>query len=382
MPRKADWQASKTQFLWRNVHSGRYYLRVIRQGKEVWRALGTEDYQVAKAKLPEKLSEIHRTRDLERSLTSRSTFGEASELYVQKVKTDTGTKASTKDYWQECLRALYRSWPTLENSRLSNVTDQQCRNWATSYLASKRAPSPGTRTEPANTISASRFNNTLIVLRGVFAIGLEMGLISRNPACSVSRVRPKPKPVRIPSRVDFKRLVAEIRAGKGVVSPCCADLAEFLAYSGCRLDEARWIKWTDVDRDKGQIWIAGHEVTGTKSGHGRWVPIIPAMATLLDDMQASPRYPRADDRRAAGYVTAVRECQKAINRACRKLGVLRFSHHDLRHLFSTAAIESGADFRTVASWLGHRDGGALLARTYAAHLRFEHSQALAAKVTF
>jgi len=381
MPRKTDWQASKTQFLLRNVHSGRYYLRVIRQGKEVWRALGTADYKVALSKLPEKLSEIHRTRNIERTLTSKSTFSETAALYVQRVKTDTGTKQSTKDYWQECLKALYRSWPTLENTRLSAITDQQCRNWATDYLASKRAPAPGTRNEPANTISASRFNNTLIVLRGVFQIGLETGLIARNPALSVSRVSPRPKPTRIPSRGDFRRIVEAIRTAKGVVSESCGDLAEFLVYSGCRLDEAAWVKWEHVDRERGQIWISGHETHGTKNKQARWVPIIPAMARLLDDMKANPRYPRAEDRKQAGYLTAVRECQKSINRACKKLGVQRFSHHDLRHLFATASIESAADFRTVAGWLGHRDGGALLARTYS-HLRPEHSAALAARVEF
>jgi integrase len=347
----------------------------------VWRSMGTTDYAIAKAKLPEKLSEIHRTRNLERSLTSKSTFGEVEALYVQRIKTDTGTKQSTKDYWQECLKALHRSWPTLAVARLSAITDQQCRNWATAYLASKRAPAPGTRTEPANTISASRFNNTLIVLRGVFQIGLETGLIARNPALSVSRVSPRPKPTRIPSRADFRRIVEAIRTAKGVVSESCGDLAEFLAYSGCRLDEAAWVKWEHVDRQLGQIWIAGHEVHGTKNKQARWVPIIPAMARLLDDMKEKPRYPRAEDRKQAGYLTAVRECQKSINRACKKLGVQRFSHHDLRHLFATAAIESGADFRTVAGWLGHRDGGALLARTYS-HLRSEHSATMAARVSF
>jgi integrase len=365
----------------RNIHSGRYYLRVVRQGREVWRALKTSDYTVAREKLPDLLVEINRTRNIEGSLNSRSTFAEVEELYVQRIQTDTGTKPSTKAYWGECLKALHRSWPTLANAKAANITEQQCRNWATAYLASKRAPAPGTSSEPANTISASRFNSALLVLRGVFRIALESGLIARNPALSVSRVSPRPKPVRIPSRADFRRIVAEIRAGQGVVSVCCADLCELLAYSGVRLDEARWLKWKHVDWERGQIWISGHEVHGTKNKQARWVPMVPALRKLLEDMRDKPRYPRAEDRRRDGFVTAVRECQKAIDRACRKLEISHFSHHDCRHLFATASIESGADFRTVAGWLGHRDGGALLARTYS-HLRQEHSAALAARVTF
>jgi integrase len=75
--------------------------------------------------------------------------------------------------------------------------------------------------------------------------------------------------MRIPSREDFRRIIGEIRSAGGAVSQCCADLVEFLAYSGCRIDESRWVKWSDVDRERKQIWIGGHVVTGTKSGKGR-----------------------------------------------------------------------------------------------------------------
>jgi integrase len=81
------------------------------------------------------------------------------------------------------------------------------------------------------------------------------------------------------------------------------------------------------------------------------------------------------------YLLAVSECQKAIDAACKRLGVIRFTHHDLRHLFATRAIESGVDVPTVAGWLGHKDGGALLMKTYN-HLLQEHSKAMAAKLNF
>jgi integrase len=57
------------------------------------------------------------------------------------------------------------------------------------------------------------------------------------------------------------------------------------------------------------------------------------------------------------------------------------NHHDLRHLFATRCIESGADIPTVSRWLGHSDGGALAMKTYG-HLRQEHSQAQATRVRF
>jgi integrase len=53
----------------------------------------------------------------------------------------------------------------------------------------------------------------------------------------------------------------------------------------------------------------------------------------------------------------------------------------LRHLFATRAIESGVPVPTVARWLGHQDGGALLLKTYS-HLLDHHSQESAQKVSF
>src|SRR5262249_21004147 len=77
----------------------------------------------------------------------------------------------------------------------------------------------------------------------------------------------------------------------------------------------------------------------------------------------------------------VAEGQKAIDPAAEKVGTHRITHHHLRHLFTTRCIESNVDIPTVSRWLGHRDGGALLMRVYG-HLRNEHSQEQARKVSF
>jgi integrase len=381
MPRTSDWIKTKTQFVYRHKQSGRYHVRAFRQGREVWKALGTTDYTVARSKAKEVLQEIHKARILSDALASKPTFGQVAELHREHIKTDTGTKESTKTYWLQTVDSLLKSWPGLESMRISAITEAQCRQWASEYLRSKRASGHGWKTEAGKTISASRFNNTLSSLRAVFDSAIQRGIILANPAKSVSRVATKAKPMRIPSREQFTKIVAEIRAGGGAVSHCSADLCEFLAFSGCRIDESRWVKWSDVDRVRKQIWIAGHEHTGTKSGEGRWIPIIKPMERLLDDLVANPRYPRSNERKAGNFILAVRECQKAIDRACAKLEIQRFSHHDLRHLYATACVESGVDFAALSRWLGHRDGGQLAAKTYA-HLRVDHFKAMAEKVQF
>jgi integrase len=80
-------------------------------------------------------------------------------------------------------------------------------------------------------------------------------------------------------------------------------------------------------------------------------------------------------------VFRVGECQKVLDRACKKVGANRITHHDLRHLFATRCIESDVDIPTVSHWLGHKDGGALEIKTYG-HLRREHSITQARRVSF
>ncbi|NBR87158.1 MAG: hypothetical protein EB141_05590 [Verrucomicrobia bacterium] len=70
-----------------------------------------------------------------------------------------------------------------------------------------------------------------------------------------------------------------------------------------------------------------------------------------------------------------------MDRAAKLVGMARITHHDLRHLFATRRIESGVDIPTVSRLLGHKDGGALAMKVYG-HLRDQHSQAMASKVTF
>jgi len=149
------------------------------------------------------------------------------------------------------------------------------------------------------------------------------------------------------------------------------EFVSFLAFSGLRIDEARHIVWSDVDFKKGLL-----HVRVTKNGKDRWIPLNSNLRQLLDKMHAERAKESADKR-----VMEVFECQKSIDRAAKLVGVKRITHHDLRHLFATRCIEAGVDIPTVSRWLGHQDGGALCMKTYG-HLRDEHSQREALKVTF
>ena len=126
-----------------------------------------------------------------------------------------------------------------------------------------------------------------------------------------------------------------MRNGHSRYSLHCADFASGLAFTGCRVGEAREIAWRDVDFDAGEIVVRGDAETGTKNWELRRVPLIPDARALFERMRSERAGEPLDAK-----VFRVRECQKALDRACKKVGADRITHHDLRHLFATRCIES------------------------------------------
>lgn len=169
------------------------------------------------------------------------------------------------------------------------------------------------------------------------------------------------------STEDFARLCAELvksRRSHGEL------VVRFLAQTGLRINEARQVDWVHVRADCISI-----DAETKKNGRSRVVPFIPGTMELLDRLRLVTD-PAAVKR---GRVLPQAACKTALLRACAVVGLPALAHHDFRHLFATRAIESGVDVPTVARWLGHRDGGALLAKRYF-HLLDEHSRRMAAKV--
>ena len=132
----------------------------------------------------------------------------------------------------------------------------------------------------------------------------------------------------------------------------CADFASGLAFTGCRVCEAREIAWRDVDFCAGEIVVRGDATTGTKNWELRRVPLIPDAQALFQRMR-SERVGESLDAK----VFRVRECQKALDRACKRVGAERITHHDLRHLFATRCIESDVDIPPFRAGLDTRTAG-------------------------
>jgi integrase len=342
--------------------SGRYYARLFLNGKEIWKSLKTSHFSVAEAKLAE-LQKEHRARrakDVDPA-NAKMTFGQAATLHMRRLEERVTIKKRTRKYWKETLEALLKSWPELPATEIRKVTPAACRDWSARY---------------AKIASSNRYNNSLSLLRHVLNVGIESGVIYTNAAVGLERVTIRPKQLELPTRAKFAEFIAEMRRVHSRDSANCADFVQGLAFTGCRIGESAEIEWKDLDFDGGEIVVKGDPEEGTKNGEIRRVPMIPEARELFMKM----RQERGDEPQTA-KVFLVHESQKSINRAAKKTGMARITHHDLRHFFATVSIESGVDIPTVSRWLGHKDGGALAMRTYG-HLRREHSVAQAQKVSF
>jgi integrase len=358
----SEWQKTPYANLVRYKSSGIYFARLRVKGKLIRCSLKTSQISVAKLRLGD-LEKQERQRAEHQTAVADGTmaFADAVAIYKQRLAGDGSLKPRSKDYREERIAALLKSWPALAKTDTRKISKSDCLTWAADY---------GQKAAPSN------FNNTVGTLRLVLDIAIEAGARYDNPARFIKRLRVLPKKLQLPSENQFLALVAKIEDAGAWCSRDCANLVRFLAFGGFRKGEAETITWADCDFEKGEIIVRGDPETGTKNWSIRRVPMIPDMRELLERLRVE--HP-ADPPQTP--VMRVQECQGAINSACRKLGVARFTHHDLRHLFATRCIESGVDIPTVSRWLGHKDGGALAMKVYG-HLRDQHSVSMAQRVTF
>ena len=246
-----------------------------------------------------------------------------------------GRKASSVKFNQEIHGIIVRLWPGALNSAVATISLHQVIAFA----------------ERVTHYCPSRWNAMVSALRTITPHGLKL---KRRPLTGKERATLSP--------AQFDLLLRELDLAKrshgGLV-------VRFLAQTGMRIAEARRAEWPHVKED--HFCLPG---SITKNGLPRAIPFVPGILATLAAL-----------RRVGDGVRVIpqAECKTALQSACRRAGLRALSHHDFRHLFATRAVESEVDIPTLARWLGHTDGGALLGRRYF-HLLNAHSRRMAARV--
>lgn len=342
--------------LYRLESSGGYYALLKRGDKQFRRSLRTKDRKLAERRLTELRGQVG---NLTIGEESRQTFDEVAARWM--AITVHTLKASSALRRELCIKSLS---PFFAGLSIRNIQRQHCERWLT---------------QRGQSLAPMTMNRELELMRSVFGYAVKLGLILRNPAEDLQRRRVVQAQIQIPNREQFKTLIAAIRQSDGYTAnqkkaQPGADLVELLAYSGCRLNEGRCIRWCDVDFAKNTLNVTGGKL-GTKNHENRTIPMTDALRSLLQHLKKE-RKPQPEE-----TVSQIDSAKKCLQTACRNLKYPQFTHHDFRHFFATTCIEAGVDIPTVSRWLGHKDGGALAMRVYG-HLRSDHSAMSASKVNF
>lgn len=365
---------SKTKSLWtkapvanlvRYEPSGIYFVRAKVRGKLIRKSLDTNVLSVAKQRLSDVIDAEHRSvAPRSAKIVGKMTFAAGLDIFQQRQKQDPELKPRSVEYNERTAECLLKTWPSLAETDMKKITKEECMDWRSRF---------------GQKYSATVTNGALSILRRVLDIAIEAGVRYDNPAKAkeVKRARVRQKELRLPEPDQFVALVKHVRGNGSGKGGHCADAIEFFSYCGPRLTEAARILGRDCDFSRGEIIIRGDPETGTKNWEMRRVPMIPEMRKLLERLKSN----RDEQDFLKNPVCRVRKFNRSLKNACKKLGLHHLTHHDLRHLFATRAIESGVPIPTVAKWLGHKDGGVLAMETYG-HLRDTHSADMAQKVFF
>lgn len=383
------WQRTKTPGLLRHK-GGRYYGRFTLAGKTKFVPLETDTLEIARTRFADHKARVERTRKAAREAgNGTASMSDLLNLYKTRVGERQDISEATRNRYAEHADYIVRTWATFPNLRPDEITRDEVEKWKNRALkeGSGFRP-PGSKSETTETTgkSGGTFNKSVDALRRMLDMAVERGALHANPLKVRGIKAPDaPKKPKLPDASVLQAVFSEIEKGSGIAGQGIevADFCRFLAFTGCRLNEANGVTWADVDFKRGVLHVAGTKTDAAD----REVPMIPAARELLEKILARRKKtashavegePQVDP---SAKVLAVSEAAKSLTRACAAVGSPRLTHHDLRDAFATQAIEAGVDIPTVAHWLGHVDGGALLMRTYSHHRR-AHSVTQAAKVDF
>lgn len=335
--------------LYRN-ENGTYYVKFKKDGKQYKQSLDTHDRSKANRELAAFIEKIeNKTEEKEDVL-----FTALADEWLATIKPRLKDKSYTRR-----VSSVNQLKPAFTGKKLRDIIHADLAKWEAARSG----------------VSNRTFNVDRETLRIVFEYAVTTrGILSKNPIDKKSMPKRKERKAVIvpPTKEQFEKLLEAIRHNK--YTRGALEYVEMLAYTGMRYQELNSLVWRDVDFSNDRLLITGGEY-GTKNHSQRSVPLFaPVKAVLeriLDGKKPSDMPPTAS-------VLKQKSARTAMKTACELIGLpeTAFTHHDLRHFFCTNAIEKNIADHVIAAWLGHKDGGILVKKTYG-HLRQGHSTEMA-----
>jgi hypothetical protein len=111
----------------RHRQSGNYYARIRLRGKLIWKSLKTDRISVAKLRLGDfHKKERQRANATKAVARGKMTFADALHTYRERLKGDHSLKQRSKNYREERITALLKSWPDLQQTDAAQISKNDC----------------------------------------------------------------------------------------------------------------------------------------------------------------------------------------------------------------------------------------------------------------
>lgn len=202
-------------------------------------------------------------------------------------------------------------------------------------------------------------------LQGAYQLAVRDGKVASSPVTKLlpsERPRGDQREMRCLSSSEITLLLS------GVSSPRWKTLFALLTFAGLRISEALALTWDDVS--EGSVFVRSSK---TRAGV-REVMLIPTARTMLTALRLSnPPGTSLVFCTHKGTPVDAREALRALQDTCERIGLPRYTLHELRHTFASILIHQREPATLVAKQMGHADP-AITMKTYA-HL-FEEQESV------
>lgn len=337
----------------RKREDGRWEGRIVvghkGDGDSIFRYLYAGTQKELTAKLRQNI-DIYQGIDL--TERSRMTLAEWLEQWLGQMSAT--LRPSTLEHYRRDMEN--HVVPYLGKKMLSQVTAADLRKLYDSLKESGRVKP---RSGQDRGLSSTTVHSIHTTLHHALRAAVEQGLIPANPADEVEPPKVIRQPMNILNEEQLDTFMEAIKA-----DPIWHDFFYTELTTGLRLGEICGLMWTDFDNNAGTLHICrtlhrekgGRLVAGdTKTYAGtRKIVLPPSTAELLWARKKKsfspwifhdPLRPEAPVNPSAAY----HQLKKLLAQA----GLPSIRFHDCRHTFSTHALASGVDAKTLSGILGH-----------------------------
>ncbi|HET6464863.1 MAG TPA: tyrosine-type recombinase/integrase, partial [Nitrospiria bacterium] len=287
---------------------------------------GTTDRKMAEAVLGKIRANIVEGRFFDTLEEKQRTFAEMMEKYQKEVSVRKSPKGPPRDR-----TALQHLLPIFEKLTLAEISPKLI----SAYKVMRREEGAAPTT----------INKELGLMRHAFNVAIkEWEWCRDNPVRRVAMEKENNSRVRYLTDEEFERLLPE-----------CPDwlrpIVMVARYTGMRRENIVTLRWDQVNLFRKVVLL-----DQTKNGDRLGIPLCEKVLEVFKVQNKVRRlgspyvFPVADGSHIKGDAVSM-----AFIRTCRRIGILDFRFHDLRHTFASMLVQRGVDLYRVQRLLGHRD---------------------------